>query len=370
MNDGKEMRGALWELICYHTYILPGIPVDLSDYDSSGRTENLNDDDFASAGVTPDSGIVRFPHVGSRIRIKASRPWDRLVGLCVDVTGRFFSEIGPDGGDIVMSRTLIAGHGSFKFRILEFKELSASIAGDSIGLNSRDHSPDGLVRKVPLNQWVRLRFVHDGISTAQLFIDDKLVAQRRDIGVVIPPVRSKGISIGNDVDREDRLFREDEIDEVKVWRLDPNEVARKFLSRPLDPETAECWEKFTRRLNEALARDPECQPFVLNEVLKQVTEIRRSISAQGPEALDLYAALCREYERFWKEGKLDGPEMKQLFQFFCEQLQKMNIRVDGGPLYKELSASCLSEVLSDPGLLECDPKAAALVHLIANACAG
>jgi hypothetical protein len=48
----------------------------------------------------------------------------------------------------------------------------------------------------------------------------------------------------------------------------------------------------------------------------------------------------------------------------------MNITVDGGPLHRILSSSCLSEVLSDPGLLECDPKAAALVHLIANACAG
>lgn len=360
----------MWELICYHTYRLPGLPVDLSDYDSSGQPERVDDDDFAPDGVTPGSGIVHFPERRSRIRIKRSTAWDPLVGLCVDVTGRFFSQVHLDGGDILTRRTLIAGHGSFKFQILEFKELSASFAGDAVVLNSRDHAPDGQVHEVPLEQWVRLRLVHDGIGTAQLFIDDRLVAQRRDVSIAVPPVRSKGVSIGNDVDRDEALSHRDEIDEVKVWRLDPHEVGRKFLSRPYDPDTVACWERFSRRVNEAAARDPECQPVVLEEIVKQVEQVRRSISAQGPDALALYAGLCKDYETLWKAGKLDGPEMKQLFRFFCEQLQKMNITVDGGPLHRILSSSCFAEVLSDPGLLDCDPKAAALVRLIANACAG
>lgn len=360
----------MWELICYHTYRLPGIPVDLSNYDSSGRTELLNDDDFAPDGVTPGSGTVRFPQAASLIRIKTSRAWNPLVGLCVDVICRITSQVSLLGGDVLIPRTLIAGHKSFKFRLLEFNELSASFPGDALGVNSRDHSPDGLVHKVPLEQWVRLRFVHDGISTVQLFIDDELVAQRRNVVVAIPPVGSKGVSIGSDVDGNQGLFHHDEIDEVRVWRLDPNEVGRKFLSRPLDPETADCWQRFSQRVNEAAARDPECQPVVLEEIMKQVAQVRRSISEQGPEALALYASLCGEYERFWKEGKLDSPEMKQLFHFFCEQLQEMKIKVDGGPLYRILNSSCFSEILSDPGLLDCDPKAAALVQLIANACSG
>src|SRR5207247_9063277 len=89
----------------------------------------------------------------------------------------------------------------------------------------------------------------------RLFVDNELVGEAIIEGGV-PPVQGIGVSIGNDVD-QDALQFPGEIDEVRIWRLDPKEMKRRFLDRPYTPREAHCWEKYFEHLIDWMKQNPE-----------------------------------------------------------------------------------------------------------------
>jgi hypothetical protein len=346
----------MWELICHHTYKLPGLPVDLSDYDSNGQIEGLTDNDFVSDGAMPGSGAVSFPRSGSRIRIPTGKAWQPLLGIAVEVLARVSS---------LDSQTLIAGHGSFSL-VTGNQLLGAWIDGDPTGVSSFDDPPDLQKHLVPIGQWVRFRLVRDGLGTSQLFFDDQLVAQRTFLNGGIRSVGPLGVSIGNEA-LGNNNFGHGEIDEVKIWRLDPLEMGRQFLSRPLDEATANCWTEFFRRIKDVLAEKPECYERLSHDLPAEVDRLRRAIAAQGPGALTSYAQFCDKYDQLWRAGQLDSSEMADLLTAWCNWLQKMGIKPSTESGLPDLINSCLADVLTDSGLLDCDPQVAAFIQLFAKA---
>src|SRR5262249_25068430 len=112
--------------------------------------------------------------------------------------------------------------------------------------------------RLPLNNWVRLVFEHDGLTQMRLSVDGEAVTSPHGVLSGIPGVGPKGICVGNSVDDGDQPFA-GAIDEIKVWRLDPHRMRRQFLDRPFDRATADCWARYVRSLRAAFAKYPDCK---------------------------------------------------------------------------------------------------------------
>ncbi len=364
----------MWELICHHTYKLEGLPVDLSNYFSDGGREYT---DFLQDGVAPGSGALQFAQPQSRVSIPVSSdsPWQTLGGLKVEVTARVLTRASH-------WQTLIAGDGAFNFFLRDYhliaefptapgkSTLAWAFSGTNHdGISTAEHgsSPPYYVR---WGKWITIGFLHDGLDTMELFMDGERVARRTGLLAGIPGVGPLGVNVGNSPGSAG-LCLEGDIDEVKVWRLDPQAMRRLFLARPFDEATAECWERIFRCIRDALARNPDCAQQLAVEGPSVLDRLRRAIVAKGPETRERYVRSCAEYARLWRAGQLDSPEMATLFKEWCTWLRLVGISPSEDPAIRALLESpCIRRVLGDcKGLgFDCDPQAAALVRLIAEGC--
>ena len=75
---------------------------------------------------------------------------------------------------------------------------------------------------------VSLGLMHDGFDTMELYVNGRTIARRTGLLANVPPVGPLGVSIGNEPDRDDPLVGD--IDEVKVWRLNPRFMDEEFFS--------------------------------------------------------------------------------------------------------------------------------------------
>jgi hypothetical protein len=354
-----------FELILHHTYSgFGGLPVDLSDYNSHGRASRVN---FEPDGARPNSGAVSFTTLDSRVAVPSTPAQKSLTAIKVEVTARnrflFHNRL----------ETLVAGHNSFTFYLVnEATELIAAFFGKSTipgantdGLSSVD---DGVVFPrwtMPANTWVKLAFVHDGLNTMRLYADDQLIAQRTNLLGSVPPVGPLGISIGNEPDKDSQCFTGNDIDEVKIWRLDPNIMDRQFLTRPMSNDVVACWTRFFASLRKALKQDPQCATQMNVALTAMIDEFQRVILALGPEARDQYIKTCIRYRHLWKQGHLDGPEMAELLAEWLAWLRLMGFSFQNVPSLAELlRTSCLREIQPQLATLECDPQFLGLVALI------
>ncbi len=210
--------------------------------------------------------------------------------------------------------------------------------------------------------------MHDGLDTMELYADGQLVARRTGLLAGVPGVGSQGVFIGTSGTYTTHVLDGD-IDEVKVWRLNPNIMDEQFFSRPVDKAVANCWERFFRSLAEALDRHPDCARLIQRTINEAVDRLRRTIIARGPETRERFERTSREYLQLWRAGKLDSPEMDKLFADWCTWLRLVDISIEDDPALQELLRSnCLRRVLARCEPLDCDPQAAALLQLIMRNC--
>ncbi len=356
-----------FELICHHTYSgFGGFPLDLSGHDSHGQLPE--DTELLPDGVAPGSGAWRFPRLESRIRVPTSEAWQPLGGIRVEVTAR---RDYPQ----THNQTLIAGHNSFSFYIANsllyatFRTVKSTYPLQNIdGLISSTHAlPELGPYRLPRGEWMTLGFIHDGLDTMELYVNGRTVARRTGLLAGVPPVGPLGVSIGNEPDRNEPLTGE--IDEIKVWRLNPHIMDEQFFSRPVDKTVANCWERFLRSLAEALDRHPDCARLIQRTINEAVDRLRRTIIARGPETRERFERTSREYLQLWRAGKLDSPEMDKLFADWCTWLRLVDISIEDDPALQELLRSnCLRRVLARCEPLDCDPQLAALLQLIMRNC--
>ena len=353
-----------FELICHHTY--KGLLVDLSDYDSHGQAF---DTEFLADGSVPGSGAVRFKSLQSRILVPASPASKSLIGIKVEATVRRPRRLNRFS-------TLVAGHNSFNFFLIEdqlgatFRGKSTQPLAQSDGLNAET---DGVIfprwTMTLGNKWVTLGFLHDGIDTMELYADGQIIARRTNLLASVPSVGPLGISIGNDPDGDGLCFFGGEIDEIKIWRLDPSIMDRQFFERPMDKTVAECWTRFFHSLTEALKRYPDCARQIDARLVAMIDGIRRNIMAHGPETRDRYIKTCQQYLQLWRAGKLDGPEMAEVFADWCAWLRLVGFSFKDDLAIKDLLQSdCLKTILAECEPLHCDPQFLALLRLIMKNC--
>jgi len=376
----------MWELICHHTYKLGGLPVDLSRYDNHGRTVGIS---FLADGIEPGSGALYFTGQG-RVEIPIQPVWKTLGGLKLEITARL-------KGYRPLPRFLMRGFDSFVFCVWN-AELIASYETTQPVWPGANHERIGSITdaiqspvpvyqvpfdpwmqsvpyglplysgyRVPFDRWVTLGFMHNGLDTMELYADGQLIARRTDLLSNVPGVGDRGVLVGASGYLTSVL--DGDIDEVKVWRPDPNDMARRFLSRRMDEAAAECWEKFIRCLNESLERRPDCAQEFQQTLPPLIEKFRRAIEATGPETRERYAMTRHRYLQLWQEGALDSPAMAKLMSEWCTWLKLVGISIEDDPDFRQfLRIPCLEEILKECGTLECDPQVTALLKSIADAC--
>jgi len=352
----------MWELICHHTYRWAGRPVDISQYNNSADASGAT---FLADGVAAGSGAWRFFRPQGRVHILSGPAFNPLVAIQVELTVRLTE---PSTG----SQTIIEADNSFGVFVRDQK-LFGYFVGKSIypgatsdGLNTYQDGMEFPGYRVPYGKWAVITFLHDGVSQMRLFVDGVPVTVARSVLAAVPPVGPKGISVGNDLGGG-APFGGD-IDEVKIWRVDPATGLRQFLGRPADQATIECWERFSATLEAALEKYPDCAIKLDVDFTAILDRLTRAILGKGPETRQRFLDMQREFERLWRAGRIDGPEMKKLFADWIAWLHLVGISIETDPgLLAFQNSTCLKLLLGEIGQFDCDPKYMALSHLIAKA---
>jgi hypothetical protein len=352
----------LWELICHHTYKWDGRPVDISRYDNPAEVTNRQ---FVADGIAPGSGALRFVNRAAIVHVDSRGPaWNPLVAIKVELTAKMTD---PTSG----RQILIEADNSFGV-FVDDEKVFAYFFGKSIypgtttdGLNTEQ---DGLAfpgYRLPYGKWTTLTFVHDGFSQMRLFADGVPVTVTRSVLSAIPPVGPQGVCIGNGINGG-AIFAGD-IDDVKIWRQDPYENLRQFLARPMDKATRECLERFSASLDAALAKHPDCALKLDADFSALIGRLVRSIVSKGPESRQRFFEVQGEFDRLWRAGKINGPEIRKLFADWIAWLRLVGISIEADAAVQAFQNSdCLKLLLGEIEGLDCDPRHLALLKLIGD----
>jgi hypothetical protein len=353
----RGLAGML-ELICDQSYTWAGLPADKSPYRNHGQAINTGG---GYDGVEPGSGVINFPDPNSRVRIPVGQAWRPLTVLKIDVVAK----VDP------MARfrsVLVAGDGSFRFGILEgaLEAEFHSTTGNHSYIRAADsYSPDHEYHPVPADKWVKLGFYHDGFAHMRLFMDDELVAETL-VAEPIPAVQGLGVSIGNGIDEDDRQFP-GEIDELRIWRLDPKNLKREFLSRPYTHKTARCWQRYFESAMQWAKRHPDQPEELVREIGTWRNGLSRALLLLPDDEQAKAQAILIAFTDLWSAGNIAGPEMEQVLCDWIALLTARGLDPGRGPgndLLSHIRAALKKEIDT---LLKCDPKFAAFLTLLHNA---
>jgi hypothetical protein len=302
-------RGAfMYQLILHHNYRLGGQAVDLSGANQHGFVTGAG---FEPDGIALNSGALVFKQSSARIRVPKRGIWDSLFALKIEIWVRAEA--------FGARRNLVEGDNSFAFAIDKHGFLwgtfhAPQIPGGALvwhGANSQINSPNGVPQKVPLNAWVKLSFVHDGYASLRLYIDDILVAANYSLISGIPPVGNAGVHIGNWTLSDQYTFN-GQIDEVKIYRYDPDEAYVQFFCRDLNTKSAPCWQNLFQELVKLHEHGSTTEQFAafIKCIAYLQTEIIRAIRAKGEMVIKENERLTAKYRELWCKGEIDGPEMQ------------------------------------------------------------
>jgi hypothetical protein len=211
-------------------------------------------------------------------------------------------------------------------------------------------------------------FEHDGMTQMRISVDGETVTVPHGVLCGVPGVGPKGIGIGNSVEDGDMPLP-GEIDEVKVWRLDPNRVRKQFIERPMDQETADCWTRHVQSLRDALRRHPDCAKRLTRDIQSTLDRWLRTVLSQGPETRQRFADVGERYAELWRAGKIDGPDMRRLLRDWCAWIQLVGIHPCGDDRAQALRRSeCWKVIQRELAGVDCDRHASAMLGLFASEC--
>jgi hypothetical protein len=221
---------------------------------------------------------------------------------------------------------------------------------------------------VPLGHWVNLAFEHDGIAAMRLYADGQMVAQRHQVLAGIRDAGVDGLRIGNGSGADE--FLGGDIDEIKVWRRDPQSLWREFSRRPLDAATAACWYDFLLRIDEVLRAHPDCSRL-LGALRDAIERTLRTVAAHGPAAVEQLLRFRDEYRALWSAGTIDGSDMANLTQAWIGWLRSLGVNPEADATLQALIRSDCFRLLweTSPGLA-CDEAFRRMIDLFVAAAPG
>jgi hypothetical protein len=226
--------------------------------------------------------------------------------------------------------------------------------GDTIATDIHGLAPN---IEVPYDQWVTLGFLHDGLTTIELSIDGVTVARTKPRWPVRPEF---GATIGNAGYVEFPLVGD--VDEVKIWRLDPYRIPRDFFDRPKDDATVRCWLEFLRWWRRWRKTNPECADE-MDELVATLTHTLSTQLASSPMWPDRFLAVKRGYHELWQHNRMGGEEMATLLNEFAGELKKNGVDPDRDQLLNRLlDSNCFHRFRAEMPSLDCDPELATLLR--------
>jgi len=362
------------KLILHHTYKLAGEAVDISHNDNHGFRTAVG---FLANGMAPASGALQFAGGPSRVRITNKPVWQIPRAVKIETWVRLTA--------LGQRRNLVEGDRSFAFFIHPDGVLWGTFYDPSHltpptpnsdpswpGANSDSlFSPDHLRHTVPLNVWTKLTYLHDGISSVRLYINDTLVGANYGIRASVPSVGPNGIHIGH-WPGDDRYTFSGDIDEVKIWKYDPDVPYKQFFCRPMDARQLDCWRQVFDGMADMLADREQSQRFIalMKCIWAAEQELVRAIRSKGETAIKRTASLNARYRRLWCSGKIDGPEMKRLLFEYQRWLIKL-LGEEYMRAYNRHIRACWMEYGGEQSIgklaahiADCDPDVAAYFKLL------
>lgn len=343
------------ELICQQRYWVQGVPVDISPYCNHGSTV----DTTAVPGADGTHDAIQFPNPDSQVSIGLGKfgAWAPLGALQIEMVAR----LDPHARLIL---PLVQGDGSFQFYVNQ-TALAASVpgaSGTSMYIRSADQdAPDGELHAVPTNQWTTLGFSHDGYARMQLSIDGEIVGETTNVTAGVPPVQSGGVTIGNSFGGGEPLLGS--IDEVRIWRLDPNEMRREFLCRPYSAVTARCWTAIFLAVRAWITNNPSQAGALYSLIDSRMRTLIRGLFLLPAVEQAKVRALLQEYAKLWCEGRIDGSQMHSVLRQWIADLRRFGLDPSSS-----LQSTDIKQLLSGIDLqgltLDCDPAVIVFLQLI------
>jgi hypothetical protein len=343
-----------WELICDHAYSgTPGVIFDRSPVAAShGNAISLDAIDFLADGATAGSGAIRFDKPRSRVHVPTGAPpWRALAGVRAEVTLR--SSFAARGV-YLHSDSFGFFYNASTLNAWGYTHMQISSQLDAVG------SP----WVPPAGKWMTLGFAHDGLSTMELYADGEVIARQQAVYSPLRAPDTPGLSIGNLHDGSAPAHAE--IDAVRIWRLNPRRVEEEFFGRPMDAATADCWKRFLEQLRDAVRRHPDCAAKLAGLTHDAVVGQVRQILAKGPDGRARLEAASLEYRKLWRKGRIDGPEMRKVFDEFREWLRSVGLDPQASPALAALiNSKCYQVILAEISPPLCDPKLVAMLKSLA-----
>ncbi len=349
----------MWELICHHSYKWNGMAVDLSPKGSHGVVQ-IPSSNFLQDGATPGSGAWRFNQPGHRLTIKPNSAWSQLSGIVVLLRIRFL----PRPAGYQKGRMVIAVDGSFALSLADFetyedfyagfKNPSGAVLPPESNFTSTVHDGvDGFELLPPLNTWIDLMLINDGLGSLQMLINKKPITFLKVPPVAVPGCGPGGITIGNDLNGTSPAYAD--IDEVKVWRIDPQAFTDNFLSRPMDSKTRDCWIKFIETIKKFEQDNPDCAASIFRRTTEGIENLNRETLRQSADARTQWYDLGKRYQALWATGKLSSKEFAQVFKDEKVLRESLDLGVDKVPAIADLpNDNCWQQLLKKLKALDCD----------------
>lgn len=357
----------MFKLILHHTYKMYGEAVDISRNENHGFRTAVS---YTADGTGANTGVLNFDQPQSRVQVASKPVWMQPRALKIEMWV-YLTALGQ-------RRNLVEGDTSFAFFIHPDGVLWGTFVGPETSggaptwhgaTSDAPFSPDGMQHTVPLNTWTKVTYLHDGISSLRLYINDQLVGANYNLIAAIPSVSSGGVHIGH-WPGDDRYTFSGRIDEIKIWKYDPEVPYKQFFCRP---ETRRCWKPVFDSMGAALG-DRGRQRAVIGLMLcinDAQQDLLRQMRRQGEPAIEAINKLSESYRELWCSGRIGGDEMKVLLTQWLRLFEDLL-----GPNYmdqlRRRMFNCWQEFKGEElfkfrrDLLECDPDFAMYIELLTS----
>ena len=321
------MPASQFELILLHNYAKANPAIDQSGFLMHGECIATG---FAADGMAPGSGAFVFAHPNSAVKVPMAPQWKDLRGLIIEALVKL-------DGPIAARQNIVEGDSCFAFYVTPGGELCfdlVSLTGSQTkaswnGISSIAHATASPASLVP-NKWVKVRAGFDGATTARLWIDDALVAERHDFHSGLGSPGPAGISIGNWT-LHSQYALQGALDQLAIWKIDEQKPLHDFLQRP-STEGQQSWQSFLNCLSQGDGK--KLLDAALSRIAPLLMEVMTRVANADPALKSAFYALLDRYSAFWKANNLaDGAYQKVLAEIY-----EILVKIGGTPLANEFQS--------------------------------